>query len=118
MSESPDTGPKIVGPDEHSTIAIGRNGDRVVLRFHKAVEWVALDSETARKAAEEMAKCAYAAHYGVMPATGRSQISDEKRNAMVRRISLMLASFARAQPMPSNRKMAEALVDTLLAEVM
>jgi hypothetical protein len=108
---------EVVGP-EHMAIAVGRNGPHVVLRFQKAVEWVALDAETARQCAESIARCAYEVHYGAPPPTGKSVVSDAKREMLVKRLALMLGSFARQPRMPSNGAMAVQLVDTILAEVL
>jgi hypothetical protein len=109
--------PDVVG-HENMAIAVGRNGPHVVLRFQKAVEWVALDAETARQCAESIARSAYEAHYGVPPPTGKSVMSEEKRKMLVQRLALMLGSFARQPRMPSNGAMAVQLVDTVLAEVL
>jgi len=112
-------GTEVIGNENESAIAVGRNGNKVVLRFPKLVEWVVLDAENARQVAEAIARCAYAAHYGVEPQAGRSTIADEKVVALVRRVSIMLNSFMNKGMKPgATAREAQALVDTILAEVL
>ena len=42
------------------TIAIACHGDRVILTFEHPVKWVAMDSETSYKVAEQIARSAFA----------------------------------------------------------
>ncbi len=42
------------------TIAVGAHGDRVVLTFQNPVRWVALDSETAKRVGEAIARSGFA----------------------------------------------------------
>ena len=117
MSQAPINGVDIIG-DGASEVAIGINGGKVVLRFPKALEWVALDPENARQIAEAIARCAYEAHYGRPAQTAKSQLSNQKHVALIRRVTLMLGSFQRESSLPSNNKMATAIVDSILSEVL
>lgn len=93
-----------------------RHGD-VVLHFERPIRYCALDAATAARFAEAVARAAYTAVSGDTPTTtNRSQITEQIRVRLVRRVELMLGSFAREAPMPEFKVQACAIVDECLKE--
>ena len=112
-----------------NTISLGAHRGNVLILFgaskdqnYKQIGFITLAPEEARQAAEALARSAYESHYGVVPDSGRSMLSDTKRVAMVRRVALMMSSFARKRPLSAkpdeNVKAAQSIVDTVLSEVL
>lgn len=96
------------------TIAIGEANGEVVLRFERPVDWVSLDSETARNVAEQIARSAYKARFGDTPTTQRkSAITDALSARMRLRVQKMLQSMeGQDLKIQSN-----AIVDMILTEI-
>lgn len=94
-----------------------RDGD-VVLHFERPIRYCALDAGTAARFAEAVARAAYTAVAGDTPTTiKRSQITEQIRLRLTRRVELMLGSFDRAAPRPEPKVQAAAIVDECLKEV-
>lgn len=106
-----------------TVVAVGLRNGEVVLQFPEAVQWAALDPQTAVQVAEQMARAGYEARYGRQPPANedvlhaeiRKKVTDLLRETMINRFALMLKS------MQSQRKnlnyQATELVDRLLQEV-
>ena len=112
-----------------NTMSLRAHGPNVIILFgataaenYRQIGYITLAPEEARQAAEALARSAYEAHYGVAPDAGKSTISETKRLALVRRVGLMAASFARnnqvSQNPDQNAKMAQAIVDSVLSEAL
>lgn len=112
-----------------NTISLRAHGPNVIILFgaakdenYRQIGYITLAPEEARLAAEALARSAYEAHYGAPPDQGRSTISETKRLAMVRRVALMLGSFARKAPISDkaheNGRIAQSIVDTVLSEAL
>jgi len=97
------------------TVAVGVEDKRVVLKFPKPISWAALDPDTALAVGEEMARSAYTVKYGKAPSQG-STLSREIRNAIITRTMHVIRS-TQAQK-KSARYVAEAVVDTVLSQVL
>lgn len=96
------------------TIAIGERDGQVIFRFVRPVDWVSLDPETARAAAEQIARLAYKARFGDTPTTERkSAITDALSARMRLRVGKMLQSME-GQDMKIQ---SNAIVDMILTEL-
>jgi hypothetical protein len=105
------------GEGTHTVQISDRNG-LVVMHFEKPVRWCALDPSTASRFAEAFARAAYKARAGDTPTTEkRSQITEQLRVRMVRRVELMLGSFAREVLRPELKVQATQIVDEIFKEV-
>ena len=102
--------------DSNVTWAIGVVKGRVELQYTEGPRSrVVMDSENARVIAEGIAKAAYEARYGKKPAEGASRLGEDMRARMVNRVSIVAGSMAK--DMKSNRQIAEAVVDVIMAEL-
>lgn len=102
-------------PETTTLLAVGERGDRVVLQFPHPVRECVIEPETARQAAEAIARSAYVARYGVEPTLNVSQISLAKRAHLRARATLMIRSMQEAGA--SAGFQARELVAMLLAEL-
>ena len=88
----------------------------VVMHFDHPVEWVALDPETARVVAEQMARKAYACTFGDTPTTtDKSQMTEQLRARMKNRVKTMLTGWFDNPPAPEVQ--ARNIVDAIFKEV-
>lgn len=109
--------------DGKTEIAIGDEGGKVIMRFPKPIAWCALDPQNAFQIGEAIARAAHVARFGTQPpADGsylaqqiRSRVTDETRDRMVTRVSVMLQSLRDQNK--SNGQIALQVVDTIFAEV-
>lgn len=104
-------------------IGFRAHGSGVVMHLPKMANYVFIDAETARGAAEQLGRCAYEANFGhEPPASTRSIITDIKVHILHRRLELMLATFAREGKLSGNpddnTPLAQSIVDTVLSEVL
>lgn len=105
-------------PDGTHTLAIGEHEGNVRLLFERPVAYVDLDPETARQAAEQLARSAYKVRFGDTPTTQhRSAITDQKVTTLRIRVRNMLKQqFAGAEE-AQFAIAANAILDVVLAEV-
>jgi len=89
---------------------------KVDIQFDHPRTRILLDSENARVIAEAIAKGAYEARYGVKPKEGASQIGEMKRVALVATVAKIANSLAGQGK--SNQRIAQAVVDAILQEVL
>lgn len=104
-------------------IGFRAHGQGVVMHMPKMCNYVFIDAETARTAAEQLGRCAYEANFGhEPPASKRSIITDHKVQLLRRRLELMIATFAREGSLSvdpdENAKASQSIVDTVLSEVL
>lgn len=104
-------------------IGFRAHGSGVVMHLPKMANYVFIDAETARGAAEQLGRCAYEANFGhEPPASKRSIIRDTKVQLLRRRLELMLATFAREGKLSGdpdeNARVSQSIVDTVLSEVL
>lgn len=104
-------------------IAFRAHGAGVLIVMPAKVNWIFIDAETARVAAEQLGRAAYEANFGHKPPTStRSIITDTKVMLLRRRLALMVATFARDGKLSGNAdengKVAQSIVDTVLSEVL
>jgi hypothetical protein len=100
------------------TVQLSDKDGLVIMHFEKPVEWVALDPATAAALSESMARASYKAKFGDTPSTEkRSQITEQLRVRMQRRIELMLRSMAGESPVPEFKLQATRVVDAVFKEV-
>lgn len=97
---------------------------KVVLKFPQPMEHVALGAENARFIAEAIGRAAYEAHYGKAPPDDmrsalaqqiRDNITDELRDRMIARFTLVVPSMVNQSKTPG--RIAMEMVDILLREV-
>lgn len=93
--------------DEKGMVLVG------VFEEAQPVRWVDLDPETARQAAEAMARAAYAARYGVQPPEGRSAIAEDKRNRIANRLATVIRQLQERGRSPKYT--ALQVIDIVLA---
>lgn len=99
------------------TVQVSDHEGLVVMHFEKPVRWCALDPGTASGFAEAIARAAYKAVAGDTPTTvAKSQITEQLRVRLVKRVELMLGSFEREAPRPDYKVQATRIVDTCLKE--
>jgi hypothetical protein len=92
---------------------------RVVLHFQQAVHWVALDPQTAANLSEAMARAAYAARFGDTPTTqDKSQITEQVRVRLTKRVELMLRTFEGKARRPDLKVQASQIVEACMKEAM
>jgi hypothetical protein len=104
--------------DGTHTVQISDHNGLVVMHFERAVRWCALDPQTAARFAEAFARAAYKAVAGDTPTTQkRSQITEQLRVRMTRRVELMLGSFERESLRPDPKVQATRIVDEIFKEV-
>lgn len=87
----------------------------VQMLFDRPITHVLWEAENARIFAEQLARCAYEAHYGVKPAAAGSKLSEEKRLHLTHRIALVANSEAKRGR--NNLQIATAVLDAILKEV-
>lgn len=109
---------------EGSTIImVAAVGDKVVLQFPKAVQWAAVDGQTAVSVGEAMARAAHKIRYGREPASNADVLAheikrravDEVRERLITRTILILRTMQE-----KNRRLdlqAAEVVDRILQEV-
>lgn len=104
-------------------IGFRAHGSGVVMALPKLADYVYLDADTARQAAEQLGRCAYEAHTGNPPPNNaRSIITEHRVTILRRRLELMLATFVREGKLSGdpaeNTKVSQSIVDTVLSEVL
>lgn len=100
------------------SVQVSHKDGLVVLHFEKPVSWCALDPQTAKAAAEAIARTSYAAIFGDGPTpTAKSQITEQLRLRLRNRVAHMLRSMAKDVPMPEFEIQATRIVDECLKEV-
>lgn len=90
-------------------------GGTVVIAFDRPVESIDLDPETARQAAETIARAAYTCRYGIEPQKNTSVIAQEKRMLLVTRVSHIIRSMQEKNKLPGV--IASHVVDQILQEI-
>lgn len=108
-----------------TSVAIGVENGRAVLRFPNPLTFAAFDPENARRVAEALGRAAYEARYGKPPPDGasvlagevRSRVTAELRDRMVTRVALMLGSL-RENHAVTNGRLAMELVDRMFADAL
>jgi S-adenosylmethionine synthetase len=111
--------------DGSTTVAVGVEKGRAVLRFPKPIEFAAFDSANAMQVAEALSRAAYEAHHGKAPPDDvsivaervKQRVTQEVRDRMVTRINLILIS-QREKKTVSNGHLAMELVDRILSDVL
>lgn len=96
-----------------NTFAIKDDKGMVLLEFPMPIKWCELDPETARQAAECMARAAYAARYGVQPPDGRSAIAEDKRKRIANRVATVIRQLQERGRSPKYT--ALQVIDIVLA---
>lgn len=102
-----------------TSIAIKDENGKVLVGFFdegQPVKWCDLDPETARQAAESLARAAYTARFGAAPADGKSVIAEGKRDQLVTRVALVLRNLRERGREPIYT--AQQVVDIVLAGVL
>ena len=98
------------------TVQISDKDGMVIMHFEKPVKWCALDPSTGAQFAEAFARACYKAVSGDTPTTQkRSQITEQLRLRLSKRVELMLGSFAR-ETKQDRKVQATALVDMMMSE--
>ena len=95
--------------------AIGERNGKVVIMFQGAVTELVLDPENARQAAEQLARSAYHAHFGVVVPATQSMVSEIMRKKLHARALLIIRSLMDQHKRPAV--IANRVVDELLKEV-
>lgn len=93
--------------------AIGQEGNRVVMKFHQPVDWIAWNPDVALQIGMTMAKIAYRIEYGIEQ-PGAKIISEQTRQKLVTRCAHIIRSMSE-----KNHKhgvIAMACVDAVLQE--
>jgi hypothetical protein len=111
--------------DGETTVAIGVEKGRAVMRFPSPVSFVAFDPSNASSVAEALARAAYEAHNGRPPPDGGSDLArqvkarytEELRDRMITRVAVMLASL-RENKTITNGKLAMELVDRMFSDAL
>lgn len=93
--------------DEKGMVLVG------VFEESQPVRWVDLDPETARQAAEAMAKAAYTARFGMAPPAGKSVIAEDKRKRLANRVAVVIRQLQERGRTPKYTAMQ--VVDIVLA---
>jgi hypothetical protein len=104
-------------------LAMGIEDGKVLVRFKDKVAWVAFDPDNAFHVAEAMARLAHEVKFGEKPQTDqsyiaqqvRARLTEDLRDRMVTRVSLMLASLKSQNK--TDGYTAMQIVDTIFAEV-
>lgn len=115
MSAHPPEG--LSGEGTH-TLAIGDRDGLVIMTFERPVKWVALDPETGRQAAEQLARSSYKAKFGDTPTTQRrSAISDQKIATLRIRLRNILKGELPGADEAKYAITANAMLDAVLTEI-
>lgn len=105
-------------PNVTQTIQISDRDGLCILHFEKPVEWVALDPATAASVAEALARSSYKAKFGDTPTTEKqSQITEQLRVRVQKRVELMLQSMAGEIPRVEFSVQAVRVTDAVFKEV-
>jgi hypothetical protein len=105
-------------PGGTDTIQISDRDGMCILHFDHPVEWCALDPATAASVAEALARASYKAKFGDVPTTqAKSQITEQLRVRMCKRVELMLQSMAGEIPRVEFKVQAERVTDAVFKEV-
>mgnify|MGYP001572496761 CR=1 FL=1 len=107
-----------IGDNVTQTIQISDRDGLCIMHFEKPVEWVALDPSTAASVAEALARASYKAKFGDVPTTEKkSQITEQLRVRLTKRIELMLQSMAGEVPRVEFKVQASRVTDEIFKEV-
>ena len=101
--------------DGKTQVVVGEENGRVVLRFPKAIDFVAFDPENARQVGEAMAKAAYHLHTGLTAPQGRSALSAELRMRLVTRATHIIRNLTDKKILPG--RISQEVVDSILSEI-
>lgn len=100
------------------TVQLSDRNGYVILHLDRVSEWVALDPATAASLAEAMARASYKAKFGDVPTTEkRSQITEQLRVRVQKRVELMLQSMAGEVPRVEFSVQATRVTDAVFKEV-
>lgn len=106
-----------------TTAAVGIRDGQVVMQFPNAVQWVAVDPQTAVNIGEALARAGYEIRHGHAPQENTAVLQEEiKRKAtdMVRKSMITRSEIILRQLLERNRSLnyiATELVDRMLQEV-
>lgn len=99
------------------TVQISDKDGFVFMHFEHPVEWCKLDPHTGAEFAEAFARACYKAVNGDTPTTGKkSQITEQIRLRVIKRVELMLRSMASEVNVPAYKVQAEKIVDIIMGE--
>lgn len=105
-------------PGVTQTVQISDRDGLVLLHFEKPIEWCALDPATAAGVAESLARASYKAKFGDTPTTEKqSQITEQIRVRLQKRVELMLRSMAGEVPRVEFDVQATRVTDAIFKEV-
>lgn len=109
---------ELLESDGTRTIQISDRDGLCILHFEKPVLWCALDPSTAAAVAEALARASYKAKFGDVPTTEkRSQITEQLRVRVQKRVELMLQSMAGEVPRVEFSVQATRVTDAVFKEV-
>ncbi len=101
--------------DGKTSVAVGEENGRVVLRFPKPIDFAAFDPENARQVGEAMAKAAYHLHTGKKAPDGRSALSAELKMRLVTRATHIIRNLTDKKVLPG--RISQEVVDSILSEI-
>lgn len=105
-----------------TVVAVGIKGSEVVLTFPTAVQWAALDPQTAVNVAEAMSRCGFEIRHGRPPRENaavlqeeiKKRATDKVREVLINRTILILTSTVGKKKLDY---IAREIVDRCLQEV-
>lgn len=97
-------------------IAVGDEGGKVILKFPRPVQWIALDPDVAPMVAEQMINAAVACGVKVeIPMPGR-ELSDIQKAALEGRVKFVMNNLLERKV--KQERIAKELVDIILKAVL
>lgn len=96
-------------------VAVGDQGGKVILKFPKPVEWIALDPQIAPLVAEQMIHAASACGVRVSLQVPEKQINAMQRAALAARVKLVMSNLQDRGKAPEF--IATEIVDIVLTAI-